>query len=66
LNSTADTLVIGIKGTSFQLEKAEQKESRDLVEQIAAEVLGTKMQVKYQLLAEEKKTATQGFSREHR
>jgi len=62
LNSTADTLVIGIKGTSFQLEKAEQKESRDLIEQIAAEVLGTKIQVKYQLLAEEKKTATQGIS----
>jgi DNA polymerase-3 subunit gamma/tau len=62
LNSTAETLVIGIKGTSFQLEKAEQKESRDLVEQIAAEVLGTRMQVKYQLLTEEKKTPPRGTS----
>jgi hypothetical protein len=55
LNSTADTLVIGIKGTSFQLEMAEKKESRDLVEQLATEVLGSRMQIKYQLLAEDKK-----------
>jgi hypothetical protein len=56
LNLSADTLVVGIKGTNFQLELAEQKESRDLVEQLAAEVLGRRVQVKYQLLAEEKKT----------
>ena len=55
LSSSADTLVIGIKGTNFQLELAEQKESRDLVEQIAADVFGSRIQVKYQLLAEEKK-----------
>jgi DNA polymerase-3 subunit gamma/tau len=62
LNSTADTLVIGIKGTSFQLEMAEKKESRDLVEQLAAEVLGKRVQVKYQLLAEEKKVPPKGPS----
>ncbi|MEK6742107.1 MAG: DNA polymerase III subunit gamma/tau [Nitrospirota bacterium] len=62
LNSTADTLVVGIKGTSFQLEQAEQKESRDLVEQLAAEVLGRRIQIKYQLLAEEKKSPPKGTS----
>jgi DNA polymerase-3 subunit gamma/tau len=56
VNSSADTLVVGIKGTNFQLELAEQKESRNLVEQIAEEVLGKKMQIKYQLLTEDKKT----------
>jgi DNA polymerase-3 subunit gamma/tau len=60
LSSTADTLVIGIKGTNFQLELAEQKESRDLVEQLAAEVLGKRTQIKYRLLAEEKKTPPRG------
>ena len=60
LNSTADTLVVGIKGTNFQLELAEQKESRDLVEQLAAEVLGRRIQVKYQLLKEEKKILPKG------
>jgi hypothetical protein len=62
LNSSADTLVIGIKGVNFQLELAEQKESRDLVEQLAAEVLGRRVQVKYQLLAEEKKNPHKGTS----
>jgi DNA polymerase-3 subunit gamma/tau len=62
LNSTADSLVIGIKGSSFQLELAEQKESRDLVEQLAAEVLGRRVQVKYQLLVEEKKVPPKGTS----
>ena len=63
LNSTADALVVGIKGTNFQLELAEQKESRDLVEQLAAEVLGKRVPVKYQLLAEEKKTPPRGTAR---
>jgi hypothetical protein len=62
LNSTADSLVVGIKGTNFQLELAEQKESRELVEQLAAEVLGRRVQVKYQLLAEEKKSPPKGTS----
>jgi DNA polymerase-3 subunit gamma/tau len=61
LDSTADTIVIGIKGTSFQLEMAEQKESRDLIEQIAAEVLGRRVQIKYQLLAQEKKIPPKGI-----
>jgi len=60
LNSFADTLVVGIKGTNFQLELAEQKESRDLVEQLAAEILGRRVQVKYQLLAVEKKIPPKG------
>jgi hypothetical protein len=62
LNSTADTLVVSIKGTNFQLELAEQKESRDLVEQLASEVLGRRVQVKYQLQAEEKNLPHKGTS----
>jgi DNA polymerase-3 subunit gamma/tau len=62
LSNFADTLVVGIKGTNFQLELAEQKESRDLVEQLAAEVLGKRVQVKYQLMAEEKKVPPKGTS----
>jgi len=62
LSSSADALVVGIKGTNFQLELAEQKESRDLVEQLAAEVLGRRIQIKYQLLAEEKKSPPKGTS----
>jgi DNA polymerase-3 subunit gamma/tau len=62
LNSTQDTLVVGIKGTNFQLDQAEQKESRDLVEQLAAEVLGRRIQIKYQLLEEEKKSPPKGTS----
>jgi len=60
MSSTQDTLVVGIKGTSFQLELAEKKESRDLVEQLAADVLGRRIQITYQLLAEEKKTPPKG------
>lgn len=60
INSTSDTLVVGIKGTNFQLELAEQKESRDLIAQLAAEVLGRQVQVKYQLLVDEKKNPPKG------
>ncbi len=60
MSSTADTLVVGIIGTNFQMELAEQKESRELVEQLASDVFGRRVQVKYQLLAEEKKTNPKG------
>jgi len=60
LSSTADTLVVGIKGSNFQLELAEQKESLDLVEQLATEALGRRVQVKYQLLTEVKKIQPKG------
>lgn len=62
LSSSSDTLVVGIKGTSFQLDQAEQKESRDLVEQLATEALGRRIQVKYQLLTEEKKSPPKATS----
>ena len=49
---TDDMLVIGMKGSSFQMELAERKENRELVEQIAAEVLGRRIQVAFRLVAE--------------
>lgn len=60
LNNAADILVVGIKGTNFQLELAEQKESRELVEQLATEALGRRVQVNYQLLTEVKKIQPKG------
>jgi DNA polymerase-3 subunit gamma/tau len=45
-------VVIGVKG-GFQLEQAEKRENREMLEQIAGEVLRRKVQVKLQSLAEE-------------
>ena len=51
LELTDDTLVVGIQGSAFQLELAEKKESRELIEQLAAETLGKHFQVRFRLLA---------------
>ena len=51
LEMTDDTLVVGIQGSAFQLELAEKKESRELIEQLAAETLGKHFQVRFRLLA---------------
>jgi hypothetical protein len=48
---TDDTLVVGIQGSAFQLELAEKKDSRELIEQLAAETLGKHLQVRFKLLA---------------
>jgi DNA polymerase III subunit gamma/tau len=58
VESLEDSLVIGIKGSSFQVELADKKESRDMIEQIAAEVLGKRVQITFQLLAADTKPAT--------
>jgi DNA polymerase III subunit gamma/tau len=57
VESLEDSLVIGIKGSSFQVELADKKESRDMIEQIAAEVLGKRVQITFRLLAAETKPA---------
>jgi len=51
LELTDDALVVGIQGSAFQLELAEKKESRELIEQLAAETLGKHFQVRFRLLA---------------
>jgi DNA polymerase-3 subunit gamma/tau len=53
IEQTADALTVGIKGSSFQLELAEKKENRELVEQIAAEVLARQVSVAFRLVAGE-------------
>jgi DNA polymerase-3 subunit gamma/tau len=58
LDSTGDNLVVGIKGTSFQMDQVEKKENKGLIEQAAAEVLGRKTSLKFQLLADEAKQGT--------
>jgi DNA polymerase-3 subunit gamma/tau len=55
VESTDEALVIGIKGSSFQVELADKKESRDMIEQLAAEVLGKRVQITFRLLATETK-----------
>jgi DNA polymerase-3 subunit gamma/tau len=47
---TDEALVIGIKGSSFQLEVAEKKENQELIEQLAAEALGKRISVAFRLL----------------
>ncbi len=46
-------LVIGVGGSSFQINKAEDPESRAVIEQVAEKVLNRKVRVKVQPLAEE-------------
>jgi DNA polymerase III subunit gamma/tau len=54
---TEDALVIGIRG-SFQVELADKKESRELIEQLAAEILGKRLQITFRLIAAEPKAET--------
>jgi DNA polymerase-3 subunit gamma/tau len=58
VESTNEALVIGIKGSSFQVELADKKESREMIEQLAAEVLGKRVQITFRLLADDTKPAT--------
>ncbi|MHB8846098.1 MAG: DNA polymerase III subunit gamma/tau [Nitrospirota bacterium] len=51
VEQTNEALVIGIKGSSFQVEIAEKKETRELIEQLASEVLGRKISVAFRPLA---------------
>ena len=51
VEQTDEALVIGIKGSTFQVEIAEKKETRELIEQLASEVLGRKVSVAFRPLA---------------
>jgi len=55
VESADDAMVVGIRGSLFQVELADKKESRDVIEQLAAEVLGKRIQVTFRLLAAESK-----------
>lgn len=50
VEQTGEALVIGIRGSSFQLEIAEKKENRELIEELAAEVLGKKVSLSFRTL----------------
>jgi hypothetical protein len=71
VESADEALVIGIKGSSFQVELADKKESRDMIEQLAAEVMGKRVQITFRLLATETKQESKSAapkktsSREH-
>ncbi len=49
---TDTQLVINLRGSSFQKDLVEKRESRNVIEDLAAEVLRKKVQIKIQLLAE--------------
>ena len=55
---TDTELVISIKGSSFQKDLIEKRESRSIIEDLAAEILGKKLKIKIQLLAEAAKHGT--------
>ncbi len=46
-------LVIGIKGTSFQIEQIDKQENRDIIQKIAAEVLNRNVRLKLQSVTTE-------------
>ena len=48
ISQTDNDLVISVHGTAFQVQKAEEPESRALIEEIAADILGKKVRVKVQ------------------
>lgn len=48
IEQTDTDLVIGVHGTAFQVKKAEEPDSRNLIEQVAEEVLGRRVRVKIQ------------------
>jgi DNA polymerase III gamma/tau subunit len=58
VESTNDALVIGMKGSSFQVELADKKENRELIEQLVAEVFGRRVQITFRLLAADRETET--------
>ena len=56
LEEFTDTdLVIGVKGSSFQIEQVEKRENRTLIEQIAGEIVNRTVQVKIRPIAEDAK-----------
>ena len=48
ISLTENELVINVHGTAFQVQKAEEPESRAIIEEIAGEILGKKVRVKVQ------------------
>ncbi len=48
MSNTGNELVIGVHGNAFQIRKVEEPESRGIIEQVAGEILNTKVRVKVQ------------------
>ncbi|MGE5174052.1 MAG: DNA polymerase III subunit gamma/tau [Betaproteobacteria bacterium] len=58
IEQTDTDLVIGVQGASFQVKRAEEPESRGLIEQVAGEVLGKKVHVKVRAIEATTKAET--------
>jgi DNA polymerase-3 subunit gamma/tau len=58
MEMTDTELVISIKGSSFQKDLLENRENRRIIQDLAAEILNKKLQIKVQLLAEAAKHDT--------
>ncbi len=58
IEQTDAHLVIGVQGASFQIKKAEEPESRSIIERAAEELLNRKVRVKIQAIAEAQKAET--------
>ncbi len=54
LESSGASLVIGLAGSSFQLDQLQEQENRDLIEQIAAGLSGRPVAVSFRLVTEGK------------
>ncbi len=63
LEQSGDSFLVGIKGSSFQMEQVERKENRGLLEQAAQEVLGRRANFKFQALAEDPPRKAPGQAR---
>jgi DNA polymerase-3 subunit gamma/tau len=64
LTELSDTImVIGVKGSSFQIEQVEKRENCGIIEQIAGEVLNRKILVKVQPLTAEVKPSAKSAAR---
>ena len=55
INVTDSELVIGLTGTSFQLDLVDKRENRMIIEELAAGIMSKKLSVKVQHLADERK-----------
>ena len=53
MEHSGDSFLIGIKGSSFQMDQVERKENRALLDQAAQEVLGKRTSFKFQALADD-------------
>jgi DNA polymerase-3 subunit gamma/tau len=57
LESTASSMVIGIRGGAFHLGQVEKKDNREIIEQTAFSLLNSRVQITFRLMTEETRGA---------